>query len=74
MLNNKVISGHAPGYLRDRFSELLEAEEGEPSAELIALAGRLWNCTDVAPDWVCSLLDEPRSSYAQLARLIRSAE
>jgi hypothetical protein len=72
MINHSVISGHAPGHLRDRFIELLEA--GEYSAELTALAGKLWNCTDTIPGATCSWLDVPTgSSYAQLARRIRSA-
>jgi hypothetical protein len=68
-----VISGHAPGHLRDRFIELVEA--GDFSAELHALSGRLWDCTDIVPGWVCRSLDEPAgSTYTQLARHIRSAE
>ena len=71
MINQRVISGHSPGHLRERFLELAEA--GEYSAELSALAGKLWNCTDIVPGSTCSWLDEPvGSTYGQLARRIRS--
>lgn len=77
MIQHNVVSGHAPGHLRDRFEELIEANEhveaDEFTAEFSSLAGRLWNCTDTVPGSLCDMLDEPRgSSYGQLARRIRS--
>jgi hypothetical protein len=60
MINRHVISGHAPGHLRDRFLELIE--ECDYSRELTALAGKLWNCTDIVPGSVCCGLDEPAGS------------
>jgi hypothetical protein len=67
MTEHNVISGHNPGHLRDRFVELVE--EREFSSELTAVAGKLWNCTDIVPGSVCCSLDEPvGSTYAQLAR------
>jgi hypothetical protein len=73
MNDDVVISGHAPGHLRARFLEFLEA--GEPSAELNALAARLWSCGDVVAGSDCGWLDVPvGSTYARLARRIRSAQ
>jgi hypothetical protein len=56
----------------DRFLELLKA--GVYGAELNALAGKLWNCTDIIAGSDCNWLDvQVGSTYAQLARRIRSA-
>jgi hypothetical protein len=71
MSNHRVISGRAPGHLRDRFIELIEEREFTP--ELTALTGQLWNCTDIVPGSVCDWLDQPvGSTYAQLVRHVRS--
>lgn len=69
-ITENVHSGHAPGHYRDRFAELVETREC--TSELVAVAGKLWNCTDIAPGSVCAELDAPAgSTYAQLARRIR---
>ena len=72
MIEQNVSSGHAPAHLRDRFLKLLKA--GEYGEELNALAGKLWNCTDIIAGSDCNWLDvQVGSTYAQLARRIRSA-
>lgn len=59
--------GHAPGHLRDAFLDSIEA--GTPD---LALAGRLWSCTDIIPRGACDELGmRPGSTYAQAARQIR---
>ena len=64
-----VYSRHAPGHVRDYF--LKTVENGKPSR---ALAGDLWNCTDILPGWACDQLDIPTgSTYAQAARKIVNA-
>ena len=71
MIEHDVISGHAPGHLRERFIKLVKTSEY--GAELNALAGKLWNCTDVVAGSDCNLLEvDVGSTYAQLARRIRS--
>lgn len=60
-------AGHAPGHLRDAF--LVSIEAGTPNA---ALAGHLWNCTDILPRDACDDLGiSPDSTYAQAARQVR---
>jgi hypothetical protein len=64
-----IISGHAPGHLRDAFCELIDTPE---SPELQRLTGKLWNCTDILPGWFCGEVDLPMgSTYAMAARQLR---
>jgi hypothetical protein len=48
-----VISGHAPGYLRDEVLKLIEDKEllsdKSKADRLYNLLGKLWNCTDKLP-------------------------
>ena len=64
---------HAPSHLRDQFCDLVQALDWRAiPAELLAVAGQLWTCTDVLPSEVCADLDMTRgSSYAMAARQIR---
>jgi hypothetical protein len=71
-----VISGHAPGHIREEFQDLLEKlyhgdiEYTDP--EVLRLTGKLWCCTDTLPGADCMLADAPSgSSYAMVARSIR---
>ena len=83
---NPARGGHAPGHLRDWFTELVKDEydnSDPPPLSLHRLCGLLWNCTDVMPS---DLRDEVRSqydnwelcsepvTYAQGARMIRRAQ
>ncbi|MEU6388793.1 hypothetical protein [Streptomyces sp. NPDC046939] len=63
-----IISGHAPGHIRNAFLEAVElAESGQPLRRKDW--GRLWNCTDILPGCICDSLDLPRgSTYAQAVR------
>ncbi len=65
-----VISGHAPGHIRNEFETLAEDRSAWPSPVMRRLIGRLWNCTDIMPSMLCAeLLDEPAgSTYAQGVR------
>ena len=68
--------GHAPGHLREAFTEWVEAgcdadgitvEIGyvEKPKPVRWIVGQLWNCTDVMPAYVCETLDLRRgSTYA----------
>ncbi len=69
---SNIVSGHAPGHLRDQFCELIESgEHGTPALQ--RLAGRLWNCTDTLPSDYCLCLALPGgTTYAQAARRLRS--
>ncbi len=78
MFPSGIISGHAPGHLRTRFEELVEATgrwsdpTREELDELRALRGGLWNCTDTAPRSLCDEVDLPAgSTYAQVSRHLR---
>ncbi|MEO3811340.1 hypothetical protein ABGB17_20290 [Sphaerisporangium sp. B11E5] len=67
---SKLISGHAPGDLRNPFLEAIE-EHGLAAARDMRRPGftKLWNCTDILPGWACDLLDVPSgSTYAQAVR------
>ncbi len=67
-----VISGHAPGHVRNEFEALAEDRSAWPSPEMRRLIGRLWNCTDIMPSMLCAELDErPGSTYAQGVRSLR---
>ena len=60
-------SGHTRGDIRDAFLESLDSDKPD-----LALAGRLWNCTDILPSQYCSLLELPSgSTYAMAARVAR---
>lgn len=68
--------GHAPGHIRERFSDWLEAgqpEQFENRDERVLtrdqILGQLWNCTDIMPSDMCGDLDLPAgSTYAQGVR------
>lgn len=65
-------SGHAPGHIRDQFSELIEDGAPYDPATVRALTGRLWNCTDILPAQLCTYLDLPTgSTYARASRRLR---
>jgi hypothetical protein len=78
--------GHAPGHLREWFTQLVTDEvdeEGPPRLSLFRLCGLLWNCTDCMPSdlrqevrdrWLEPFADpgDDPYSYAQAARLIRA--
>lgn len=68
-----IITGHAGGHLRDRFIELVEEGADSPlTAELSGLCGKLWNCIDVLPGFVCDELGlTAGSNYAKAARQLR---
>jgi hypothetical protein len=68
MLNN----GHAPGHIRDQFDELIEDGTPYDRDSARAIAGRLWNCTDILPGQLCGLLAIPAgSTYAKASRHLR---
>ena len=67
-----VISGHAPGHIRNEFETLAEDRSAWPSPVMRRLIGRLWNCTDIMPSMLRAELDEsPGSTYAQGVRSLR---
>ena len=67
-----IVTGHAPGHLREAFCEMIETQASWSSPEFQRLAGRLWNCTDILPGWHCHEIDMPDgSTYAQAARHLR---
>jgi hypothetical protein len=64
-----IISGHAPGPIRDAFLESVDA--GKPDK---VLAGRLWNCTDILPSAYCREVGiQQGGTYAQAVRKLRKA-
>ena len=72
---NTVISGQAPGDLRERFIDLVDAHYGgwRFDPEWSALCGKLWNCTDVMPHFTCTQLDIPQgTTYGAAARQLRA--
>jgi len=67
-----VISGHAPGHIRNEFETLAEDHSAWLSPEMRRLIDKLWNCTDIMPAMLCAELDKPAgSTYAQGARSLR---
>jgi hypothetical protein len=72
--------GHVGGHLRDPFCEYAESGElpggirhNGRDLDARALAGLLWNCTDIMPSSTCSALGlPPGSSYAAGAREVRA--
>lgn len=61
--------GHAPGDLREQFREWIEDEVLKSHADALELTGKLWNCTDIMPSDLCSLLEiRQGSTYAMGAR------
>lgn len=85
MTYNPSRGGHAPGHLRDAFVEYLDSEQyqdgklditvlvGEEEREkpLRWLLGQLWNCTDIMPSEVCSIVDlRAGSTYAMGVRKV----
>ena len=64
-----VISGHAPGHIRNEFETLAEDHSAWSSLEMRRLIDLLWNCTDIMPSMLCAELDMPAgSTYAEGAR------
>jgi excisionase family DNA binding protein len=73
--------GHAPGPLRDAFTEWVELYEQADEIPLTVqyeddekplkwLLGQLWNCTDVLPGVCCDILEMPHASYATAVRKV----
>ena len=70
--------GHAPGHLREAFQEWTEDQESnvvmidDKIKPLQWIVGKLWNCTDILPGYICDMLDIPTSSnYAQAMRHVK---
>ena len=73
-IKHTVISGHAPGRIRDAFLDALEFEETD-TPEFAALCGKLWNCTDALPGNACAdLYIRYGATYAIAARAFRTGE
>jgi hypothetical protein len=67
-----VISGHAPGHLRDAFEEAIYEHD---DVSLWKLTGKLWNCSDIMPGDVCNEADLlGGSTYAMYARHFRAMD
>lgn len=88
--------GHAQGHLREAFSDAVDAfeqwQDGEPEPSiavgydetpmrLSAVAGLLWNCTDIMPGMLCQQINDlvpigsecrQGSTYAKGARHLRA--
>jgi transcriptional regulator with XRE-family HTH domain len=71
--------GHAPGHLREWFTDYIETgkiseEMDEKALTLDWLYGQLWNCCDIMPSGLCQELDMPLgSTYARAVRSLRRA-
>jgi hypothetical protein len=76
---------HAPGNLRDLFSDLVEEYGLEYDEELASidgeeisthwLYGQLWNCTDIMPRGLCDALEMPDgSTYAKGVRWMKHGD
>ena len=68
---------HMSNDLRSEFEAEFEAwsksRSREVPANLKALAGRLWNCSDIAPRWIPETIDKPAGmTFAQVARHLRA--
>ena len=75
--------GHAPSHLRDAFRfwveagmpaefNLQSAAAGHATVTARWIRGKLWNCSDTLPSFLClDLAIPPGSSYAQAARSLR---
>ena len=73
------LGGHAPGHLRDAFTEWVEDDGAESATVPVGsagderstewLIGQLWNCCDCMPRDLCAELNLPQgSTYAQGVR------
>jgi hypothetical protein len=71
--------GHAPGHLRDAFTDWVDADDYSKDTVVVGdaklvkpirwLLGQLWNCTDIMPVMLCEDLEVTQgSTYARAVR------